>query len=94
MKTRKMTLSNLLQAVETILDSESQKRLPDQRRLRLALAFTRSVQRTLFGARFVQERTIRRLWASYAYPSMTNYNKWKKQRTLDGNMRLTEVEAA
>jgi len=90
---RKMSLSNKLQAIETVLDSETQKRKSpiDLNRLRFALKIVRSVQRELFGRRFVQERTIRSYAKNYNTPSMKNFRKWKKDRAISQNKKLTEL---
>ena len=88
MKLSWIPLSNKLQAIETILDSESQKKQMDRSRLISALKMVRSIQRTLVGKRYVTERSLLSFSQDYRRLSKTNYRKWKKLRVLSQNPKL------
>jgi len=88
-----MPLNNKLQAVETILDSESQKSLPDRRALTLALKIVRAAQRELFGQRYVKEWSLVRHFhrRDYERLSKKNWTKWQKETS---KRALAKLEAA
>jgi len=91
-------MSNLLQTIETILDSETQKDLKkreiDRTRLRHALTLTRALQHRVCGKHFVEERTIKAFLNPNEYQklSTTNWPEFVKRRELAKNRRLQEYE--
>jgi len=94
MKISHMPLSNKLQAIETILDSEIQSiHGPSITWLRLALRLVRASQRELFGRRYVKERSLRSFFENYRRLSKTNYPKWKRERNLLQNQKIMEAPA-
>ena len=95
MKLSRIPLSNKLQAIETILDSESQKVKSDRRRLTLALKLTRSVQRQLFGQRYVKEWTLLRHInpRDYSRLSKRYWTDYKSKIPSKKNLNLGEVLA-
>jgi hypothetical protein len=93
MKLSKMPLANRLQAIETILDSTSQSKVIDRRRLKIALKIVRSVQRTLFGPRYVTEWSLLRHFSpkDYNRDSKSNWRLSKRRTALSQNERLTKA---
>jgi hypothetical protein len=88
MKRSLIPLSNRVQAIETILDSLSQRK-PDMRELKEALQLTRSVQRSLFGPRYVTEHSLIRFSQSDArLKKKANWGKVRRERAIAQNGRL------
>lgn len=88
MKNSKIPLSNRVQALETILDSLSQCK-PDIRELKKALQLTRSVQRSLFGPRYVTEHSLIRFTQSDArLKKKANWGKVLRERAIQENGKL------
>ena len=93
MKVSCMSLSNKLQAIETILDRETQTKCgPRLSALRLALRIVRGAQRDLVGRKYVEERSLRFYAQNYQRLSKTNYRKWKRERNLQQNSKLQEAQ--
>jgi len=77
-----MPLANRLQAIETILDSNQQKKEIDRKELRYALRLVRSVQYSLFGKHYVKELSLTRFIANPTGKDRAckqNWYKWKKE---------------
>ncbi len=88
MKAGKMPLANRLQAVETSLDSLAQKH-PDIRELARTLHYVRSVQRELFGPRYVREHSLLRFNQSEArLKKKSNWAKVERERAIQQNGKL------
>jgi len=86
-----MPLENRLQALETILDSQSQKKLIERAKLKTALKLARSIQRSLYGKHYVRERSLRRYLTGNPRdePSRQNYAKYRRQKLLENTGKLT-----
>ena len=83
-------VANRLQAIETTLDSLSQRN-PTLRELKEALRLIRSVQRTMVGPRYVRERSLKRYTVSGSDPKKQNWRKWQKERDLKQNGTLVSM---
>ncbi len=84
-----MPLANRLQAIETSLDSLSQKH-HEIRELVSTLRLVRSVQRSLYGKHYVRERSLKRYTRSGSDPKKLNWRKWQRERAKEKDGRLNE----
>lgn len=89
MKVSMMSLSNRLQVVETILDSNVQKSTINRDQLKFALRIIRSAQRTLYGKHYVEELSLTRYIADPTgkdRDSKQNWRKWKRTHPKGGRL--------
>ena len=84
-----MPVANRLQAVETILDRNSQRADgPSLAEIQHALRLVRSLQRTLIGKHYVKELSLKRFTTTGADPKKRNWRKEQRARAVRENGKL------
>lgn len=93
---KKMPLCNQLQAIETMLDSYTQKHkkdAPEIQKVFKALFMVRSMQRRMYGNRMVKEWTLRRHFNPREYDH-ANFKNWNKNKMTKHVPKLESFQGA